>query len=265
METQKVFGDSSSVAAFDRLANTLASLATTNCSLPTQPVHRTLPSSHLRLPHSARHSTPTARSASLSALVSPLPVLTTTKQLKTCQWEPCLAPVSTPPPSLGPSKQEAPISTATRQDLFVRFPLNSTVTPAPPQVTQHLWPDVPLLQSLPAPPHSFSYYSPGPPHPDDPAVTSGHLRPPGLGECPIINSAGGLPIPHRPTAPSLMALTFMSDAVRARFVKSGGHFIPFASRNDCAAMSLGLSASGTGAVLFYAHMARAFPPPCQGL
>ncbi len=42
VETQKVFGDSSSVAAFDRLGNTLASLAAVISGLPPHHIHRTL-------------------------------------------------------------------------------------------------------------------------------------------------------------------------------------------------------------------------------
>ncbi len=42
VETQKVFGDSSSVAAFDRLGNTLASLASAISDLPPHLIRRTL-------------------------------------------------------------------------------------------------------------------------------------------------------------------------------------------------------------------------------
>jgi hypothetical protein len=42
VETQKVFGDTSSVATFDRLGNTLASLATAISGLPPRFAHRTL-------------------------------------------------------------------------------------------------------------------------------------------------------------------------------------------------------------------------------
>ncbi len=42
VKTQKVFGDSSSVAAFDRLGNTLVSLATSISGLPPHLIHHTL-------------------------------------------------------------------------------------------------------------------------------------------------------------------------------------------------------------------------------
>jgi len=43
----------------------------------------------------------------------------------------------------------------------------------------------------------------------------------------VRTAANGLPIPHRPSNPSLKALTFVSDAAGAQFIRNGDLFIPY--------------------------------------
>jgi hypothetical protein len=66
----------------------------------------------------------------------------------------------------------------------------------------------------------------------------------------VASSAAGLPIPHRPTAPSPLALTFVSDTAGARFIKSGGRFVPYAADDNRSAVSIGLNPAGN--IDFYA-------------
>jgi len=60
----------------------------------------------------------------------------------------------------------------------------------------------------------------------------------------------GLPIPHRPTPPSMAALTFVSDAAGARFAKIDGRFIPYGEQGDRGGASI--SALEDGPIWFYA-------------
>lgn len=45
----------------------------------------------------------------------------------------------------------------------------------------------------------------------------------------MATASKGLPIPHRQTNPSLKALTFVSDAAGAQFIRNGDYFTPFCS------------------------------------
>jgi len=63
---------------------------------------------------------------------------------------------------------------------------------------------------------------------------------------------GGLPIPHRQPYPSLSALTFISDAAGARFTKIDGRFIPYGDQNDRGAASI--SSPEDGPIWFCARV-----------
>jgi hypothetical protein len=68
-----------------------------------------------------------------------------------------------------------------------------------------------------------------------------------------VSAAGsGLPIPHRPTAPPLTAMTFVSDAAGAQFARVNGRFVPFGPQNDRGAASI--SAVEEGPVWFCARV-----------
>jgi hypothetical protein len=51
-------------------------------------------------------------------------------------------------------------------------------------------------------------------------------------------AALGLPIPHRRPQPSLAAVTFVSDAAGAKFVRINGRFIPYGQQGDRGAASI---------------------------
>jgi hypothetical protein len=53
----------------------------------------------------------------------------------------------------------------------------------------------------------------------------------------------GLPIPHRPSSPSLNALVFISDAAGAQFIRQGDRFIPYCTDKYRGAVSLGIDNS----------------------
>ena len=63
------------------------------------------------------------------------------------------------------------------------------------------------------------------------------------------SALGGLPIPHRPLPPSLKALTFVSDAAGAKFVKVQDRFVPYSDQDGRGAASI--SAVEDGPVWFY--------------
>ena len=55
----------------------------------------------------------------------------------------------------------------------------------------------------------------------------------------------GLPIPHRPTPPSLACIIFVSDAAGAQFIKQGDRFIPYCTDKTRGAASISPSADGS--------------------
>jgi hypothetical protein len=55
----------------------------------------------------------------------------------------------------------------------------------------------------------------------------------------IGDTVKGLPIPHRPTCPSLHATVFVSDAAGAQFSRQGDRFIPYCTDEFRGAASLG--------------------------
>jgi len=65
-------------------------------------------------------------------------------------------------------------------------------------------------------------------------------------------AVNGLPIPHRQPHPSLAALTFISDAAGARFAKVGGRFVPYGDQNDRGAASI--SSPEDGPIWFCARV-----------
>jgi hypothetical protein len=56
----------------------------------------------------------------------------------------------------------------------------------------------------------------------------------------VSDTVTGLPIPHRPSCPSLNALVFISDAAGAQFIRQGDRFIPYCTDEYRGAASLGI-------------------------
>jgi hypothetical protein len=255
VETQKVFGDSSSVAAFDRLGNTLVSLATSISGLPPQLVHRTLDDTPVVTP-AASHWGPA---------------------FATSYHEVCntvgarLAPVC-------PDHDKAFEDSTEGTVLGVRFHTTTLSWSIPgkkllalQRLVHGCLTDIPLsllqLQRLLGSLNNFGQMSPflkAFRHPlilalteaQTSTVQSARLSRQAIADLQVwanvINaSPTGLPIPRRPTEPPLSALSFYSDAAGARFVKSHGRFLPFASPDNRAAVSLSLSPSGPA--WFYAY------------
>jgi len=59
----------------------------------------------------------------------------------------------------------------------------------------------------------------------------------------IADTVTGLPIPHRPSCPSLNALVFISDAAGTQFSRQGDRFIPYCTDKYRGAASLGVDRS----------------------
>jgi hypothetical protein len=256
VETQKVFGDSSSVAAFDRLGNTLASLAAVISGLSPRHIHRTLDDTPVVTPKT-----------------SPLGPAFASAYREVCfSVGARLAP---PCPDCDKAFEDSTVGTV----LGIRFhtPDLTWSLPAKKLLSlQNLVHDclvdkpLPLLQ-LQRLLGSLNHFSQMCPflkafrHPlilslteaQTSASQSARLSVHAIADLhiwanAIADSANGLPIPHRPSAPSLSAITFVSDAAGARFVKSNGRFIPFASHDGRAVVSIGFSPAGS--VFFYANL-----------
>jgi len=56
----------------------------------------------------------------------------------------------------------------------------------------------------------------------------------------VSDTVTGLPIPHRPSCPSLNALVFVWDAAGAQFIRQGDRFIPYCTDRYRGAASLGI-------------------------
>jgi hypothetical protein len=242
VETQKIFGDKDSVAAFDRLNHTAVDLACVMSGIPDNLVHRTLDDTPLVTPEhwTAGHSFASAYEyvcTEINAKLAP----------------PC-------------PKQEKTFSNVTHGSVlgivFDTENLTWSITPVKlARILRRL--QAPLngnslslldAQKLLGTLNDIGQMAPflnGFRQPLQEFLTSfndndnlqlalnqqerADLR---VWAVAATSAATGLPIPHRPSNPSLKALTFVSDAAGAQFIRNGDLFTPFCTDEYRGAVSI---------------------------
>jgi hypothetical protein len=246
-ETQKVFGDKSSVAGFDRLGHTCVDFACIISNTPSHLIHRTLDDTPLVTPADSEIGPRFAEAyertcAECNVKLAP-PCPKNEKTFSDCTKGSVLGILFDTTTLTWSVTYEK----ASRVLLRIRDPLLGG--------SLSLLETQQLLGSLNDVGQMCTFLR-GFRHPlqtfltefgeDD--VSRRRLPPQAVADlriwaAAILDTVAGLPIPHRPSFPSLNAMVFVSDAAGALFSRQGDRFIPYCTDKYRGAVSLGMDNS----------------------
>jgi hypothetical protein len=242
VETQKIFGDKDSVAAFDRLNHTAVDLAGIMSNIPDSLVHRTLDDTPLVTPahwtaghtfadayeHICSHinaklAPPCPKQEKTFANVTQGSVLGIVFNTKNLSWS-----ITSAKAARALHKIQGPLTggalslldtqklLGTLNDIGQMAPFLNGFRQPLQEFLASFNEDEDILLTLPQQARA------------DLRVWAGAIK----------TAVTGLPIPHRPTNPSLQALTFVSDAAGAQFIRNGDLFTPFCTDEYRGAVSI---------------------------
>jgi hypothetical protein len=249
VETQKVFGDKSAVSAFDRLGRSIADMACAISGLPSSLVHRVLDDTPIVTPNSWNKGPEFAIAYEAickdigAALAPPCPVHE--KSFADTTWGTVLGiTFNTQSMSWSLSKEKSGRVLRRIQGPLTGGLLTLLETQKLLGSLNDIGQMCPFLTGFR---HSLQQFliefgEDGVSQRPLPTQAKKDLR---IWAAGTAAAGKGLPIPHRPTRPSLACITFVSDAAGAQFFRQGDRFIPYCTDTTRGAASISTTPDGS--------------------